>query len=717
MKTHLTTIVLVVLAAALGLWVWFDRDTVTSGEKKRRESNVFVAFRKDALARVAIQHDGDALELERDAATDGAWRIAGRHAGKADQAAVERLLATLEFATVLRKVGEAEHLGLGGEGDSVPRATGVLQMGGVVVPFVLGGPSPRPEGSSYFRVGTDAPIAVSAELTAALLRPSDDYRDRSVVPWLSLDLARFEARFPGGEYAVERIDEHSFRVASLGVLAARDALEELWGALADMRASAFPRDADVAALTRAPALTLRMIPKDAGKPPATITLGDACPSLPDDVVAVTVLEGKSEPAHVACVPRAVLGPLRRAPASLVERRPFFLRADEFEEFRTESRAAAPVQAIELARKGTGFHARAPEDRDLTAEEADAASDLLARIADAEATEVTAGAGAPFPSVVAKARIRFGDHEQTVEVGPLMPAGDGKAARAVVRRLFDDARLTVGADVHRLLLARVTSLRPRTLLGDTRRVVGVNLRCGEPQDLVDTGGGFAMVRPEGHQADASVLDLVSALTRGKIDLWVSDGPIPEAGLSEVLEQNDCRVVLRFEDDREPRTIVLGRDGEGGIYGQRFGEPAVFVAPASLRRLASRIYVSRASLRAAPDDIGSVRSTFDGVAVGGDAAALRQAVGALYADDVVAIGPASSAALGRTNLLIEVKPADAGPPHRIRCAVAKGRADDRCSVDGLSATFAVAPARLDPFLPAHERPDAAAAGNVARDGGPR
>jgi len=135
-------------------------------------------------------------------------------------------------------------------------------------------------------------------------------------------------------------------------------------------------------------------------------------------------------------------------ASLVEKHPFTMRMDEIEELRLEQAGAA---TIEIARKGTGFHQRAPSDRDLEEAEADAATQLLERIAISEARAVSrGGAGAaPFASV-GRAVVRSGEREQVVEIGAAGPDG-----RATLRRLLDDARL----DIDAILLRRLTPAPP------------------------------------------------------------------------------------------------------------------------------------------------------------------------------------------------------------------------------------------------------------------
>ncbi|AKU94391.1 hypothetical protein AKJ09_01055 [Labilithrix luteola] len=704
LRKHATTIVLVALAAGLGGYFFVDRDRVTEGERKSRENNAFSAWRREELSRIEIVHDGDKLVLERDAKKDAPWRMVSPHEGRSDQAAVDRLITTLEFATAVRKATEGPTLGL-----DEPRVHGSITMGGLVQRFALGAPSPRPEGSSYFRVNDGAPFVVSKETSDALLQSSDTYRDRSVVPYLSLELDRFEVARPAARagFALERIDDHAFRVASEGVLASRDTLERVWGALAEMRASVFPNDADADRLTAEPVATIRMVPKDKDKPPAELVIGGPCPTSPNDVVVL-----RKAPTRVAaCAPKSVLEALSMSPKSLVDKRPFSFNADEIEELILEwqggqDAGAAPAK-IEIARKGTGFHARAPFDRDLSTEEADAASELVSKIATAEGDSAVPSKGQPPFTPVAKARVRSGDFEQIVEIGPI--AKDSKLVP--VHRLADDARLEVPPAVARLLVPRETSLRPRPLLGETRKVTRVLLRCGTPQELVDTGEGFRFVEPKGYEADGSLSELVSALTRGKVDAWVSDtADDPAFGL----EGSHCRVFLGFEGGNDPKTVLFGAQvqedgGEGGVYGQVEGRPEVFVAPKSMLELLSRNYVSRALLRV-PADLGATVSvTYEGKPVTKDPAELRDALAALYADRVTSFTPENA----QKTLLLEVTTADSGPRKRIACgpngAPAEGKKGEEwlCTTSGVSATFAVSKGKISAFLP----------GNLARDGGSR
>jgi hypothetical protein len=694
-KKHAGTIVLVALAVALGVWLWIDRDRITEGERKRRENSAFVVWRREELTRISIAHDGESIVLEREgpvpSASDrpsnegkeGKWRLTSPRQERADPVAVDRLLTTLEFANVARKVTDGAALGL----DS-PRAIGAVRMGGLEVSFALGGTSPRPEGSSYFRVGDATPIVISKEVADALLAPSDTYRDRTVVPYLATELARVEVKHGDSGFALVRIDDHSFRIEESGVLASRSGVDRLWAALAEMRAEAFPKDADAERLTAHPVATVKLFPKEPGKPAAELVVGEACPGHPADVVVL-----RRAPDRVAaCAPQDIVGYLSGDAASLVEKHPFTMRMDEIEELRLEH---AGADTIEIARKGTGFHQRAPTDRDLSEAEADAATQLLERIAISEARAVArSGPGAaPFASV-GRAVIRSGEREQVVEIGA--PGADG---RATLHRLLDDARLDVDAILLRRLTPRGTTLRARTVLDhEARRPTRVLLRCGSPQELVDGGEGFRLVAPAAYETDGAIVQLVDALTKGRIDGWVADSDQdPAFGFTK----DGCHVILGFADGNAPVTVWFGAEGEGGVYARVDGRNGVLVAPRALRDLAKGFYVSRATLRTEPARIERVKVLLQGrLVTPRDPAAARDAVAALYADRVVSLDKLD----GAPDLVIEVAIADAGAPRRITCRTA-APAERYCALEGVKATFAVAASRFAALLPASSASDAA------------
>ncbi len=709
MRRHGTTLVLLVVAFALGIWLWRDKDRVSVSEHERREKNVFPAWRRDEVSRIEIAHDDETLVLVREEANEKTWKLGSPRSERVDIAAVERLLTTLEFASIVRRVERDRALGF-----EAPRASGNVTMGALRFRFVLGGEAPRPEGSSYLRVDDGAPVVVSKELTQALLASSDTYRDRSVVPYLSLELDRFEVVHSRGGFALERRDERSFMLADRRVLASRASLDKAWAALAEMRAEAFPKNADVDALEQAPQLTIRMVAKSGKGPPGELLIGGSCPGHPADVLVL-----RTKPTRLlACAPQGALETLRSLSAEeLFDRKPFSVRHDEMEELRIEAVASDESRAgndggtsprpkaFEVARRGVGFHQREPNDRELSSDEADSVRELLVRIASSDAASVRKSEGRPRSSLapLSRARVRAGEAEETVELWA-EPLAMGPSTRFVVRRLRDDTELEVDVAVARRLVLRDTLSRGRPLLGDSRRVTRVELSCGTNQHFIDRGSGLVLVEPARFETDGSIVQLVDAFTRGNTLLWVSDKDDGTFGLGS--EGHACRVELGFADEKDPAVIRLGSEGEGGIYGLVEGRPGVFVAPSSLGELARRIYVSHAALRAPVDSLDRVRVFVEGRPLTTvEPAVLRESASRLFADRVVSVG---SSDVGRSELEIELTLADGGATRRVRCAAATaGRSGRvrRCSTPHVNAIFEVRDSLLQPLL-----------GNAPSDAGP-
>jgi hypothetical protein len=145
-----------------------------------------------------------------------------------------------------------------------------------------------------------------------------------------------------------------------------------------------------------------------------------------------------------------------------------------------------------------------------------------------------------------------------------------------------------------------------------------------------------------------------------------------------------VVLGFEDKNAPITVRLD-----GIYGSVDGENRVFLASAGLSDLAHRIYVSRAALRLPVEDIAHVKVT-PPVAVPEDA--LKNAVSALFADDVVSIGKHAMP----SDLVVELTRTEAGPPKRVACTAPKDGKRLCTTSDLPDVTFSLTEGKLAPLL---------------------
>ena len=90
------------LALALGtlVVVWATREAPTTSELASRKDKLLPSFRKDAVSRLVLSHDGRELVLE--ATTPGEFRIVAPWPERADVATVNQLLGAIDLASALR---------------------------------------------------------------------------------------------------------------------------------------------------------------------------------------------------------------------------------------------------------------------------------------------------------------------------------------------------------------------------------------------------------------------------------------------------------------------------------------------------------------------------------------------------------------------------------------------------------------------------------------
>lgn len=430
-----TPIALIVLAAAaVGYAYLFDRGSVSDADRAARRREVFPAFAVGEVQRVELDRQGERVVLERasDAGED-AWAMRSPRQEPADPAAVDALLEELNVAVRLRDVPAAEGAGL-----ESPRVRGAVRVGALEYRFEVGASAPMPDGASFMRLDGEGTFVVGKALTTALLRGADAYRDRVLVAYGARDTQRLEVRAgrqAGEGFVLTRFDA-TFRLGD-GIRASREAVERIFGALAGARADSFLADADAdrSVAEAADALTLVAEPKDPDRPRVELRVGGACPGNGDDVVAVSVGSVRRS----ACVSRGAIEPLRDLRGSLVDKGLLHARKDEVAELRLEP-VGGHGAVLDLARKGAGWHERAPEDRDLAGAELDAANARVESLVALRAADVRLPApGEHFAAQVRATIVGVDGATEVVEVGA--PAADGSVP---LRRGDDGAMLKVAA---------------------------------------------------------------------------------------------------------------------------------------------------------------------------------------------------------------------------------------------------------------------------------
>lgn len=576
-RKHATSLALVLAACGLGAYAWMDRGSVSVGERGRRERNVFVAWRREDLTRISLAHGQDEVVLVRDKAGDGMWRMTAPRDGEVDAALVDRFLGTLEFATVVRKA-------LGQQaGFDTPRARGTIEMGAVRYEFALGAAAPQPEGAAYLRMKGEEPIVVGKELALGLMQGVDAFRTRTLVPYLSLDLARLEVHGRLSGFTLERAGtSRAFVLPERGLRASRERLDKVWRAFADMRAESFVPDAEAEKAVADPELRITMTPKD-GRPKGQLLVGGPCPGQPNAVVVVQRAPVKT----AGCAPKSVLEGLGVGEGWLLDTRLFALHEDEIEEARLEALPGGAV--LDVARKGHGFRELSPGQRDLGEPESDAALLLVRALAQVEGEVVGRDdARALLHGVRARVTLTHAEagEEEQVELGA--EAEDGGA---FVRRKADGAVLRVSPQTARKLAPHKVALRPRALFAEPlagRPVATIDTRCdGVVQHVTRRGDAF-LLEVDGAALEPdppTILQAIDALSRARADAWVADADDGTFGLGTAAAPT-CAFHVTFAGDAGPEAagVAFGAelpDGSGAVYARLDGDRAVLVAPAGLR----------------------------------------------------------------------------------------------------------------------------------------
>jgi hypothetical protein len=604
-----TPVALIALATGVAAYVYFvDRATISDADRAARRRDVFPSFRVDEVTRVELTQPGESLVLERDtdAGAGGVtWTMTAPRRGPADPGAVDALLRELEVGVRVRDVDDSFDAGLGS-----PRVRGSVTMGALVLRFSLGADAPRPEGAAYMRVEGEGTFVVGRSLRAQLLRTADAYRPRSLTPYGASEIARLQVTEPDGAgFTLERHGA-GFRLADSGVRASRATVDHLFTALAEARAETFLDDTAADRALGAGATTLVLSSRESSGARVELRLGGECPGEPADVVAV-----RTAPAHVsACVARSLVDAFAVKAAALVDPSPLFARADEIEDLRLEDLAGGP--RVDLARRGSGWHERAPEERDLSSDESDSANILASALAGARASEVVAPkAAAAERTFVARSRATVirtgGSSTEIVEVAAL-----GADGTTWARRVDDGALLRLPNAVARRLQPHPVALRAgavwRTAI-DPGEIVALESSCGAGERLEWHGGAWTLKAPAGFAPDPlATSDLTSALARARADAWLAESDDGSFGLSD---PGSCTAAMTVgapgDGGMRRATITFGAATEGGFYARTSDDAAVFEVPGILRSLLTHPVIERRRFLLDPASLTSLLVTRDGV----------------------------------------------------------------------------------------------------------
>lgn len=208
MKTR-TTIILLLLALGLGLWIkFFESKKPNTAEAQRQAGNV-INFDREKLQGIVIQNGDDRVELQRQ---NGNWRLTAPVKDEADSAEVDNLISDIEMwrkdAVIPMQAVTAGKGRLSEYGLRQPK----LRMR-LVLPNesheILFGKDAALEGKIYVRLADSKEVMIASQnVRADISKKPDEFRDRKLTDLTTAQVTRAIIKTPAGEIELAKKNEH-----------------------------------------------------------------------------------------------------------------------------------------------------------------------------------------------------------------------------------------------------------------------------------------------------------------------------------------------------------------------------------------------------------------------------------------------------------------------------------------------------------------------------
>jgi Domain of unknown function (DUF4340) len=622
-----TNVFWVVLALVATTLVALTSKTPTSAEQLARSHHLLSVFRPEDVSRVTLEKAGQRYVMGRTAAAGQApeaeprarWQWLEPFQGDAEETAVDQLLRSVEFATWLRQLPDADvdraALGL----DS-PSCVVSVDMGEVRWRVRVANAVPGGNGARYVEVtGEGTPnkgVFVVSESTAKDLDPNpEDLRIRQLIPYSGAALQRISAL--RGEQRVELVrsgrQEFRFEGAWAGARVGREALDRVLLAFARTDMQHFVPD-DQAQATQAAAqsqvLQLRLVPREATAATAVVFIGGDCP-----MDSKLVLARRSEPRPTAgCIAKTDLASAFDAPQALVDRALFQTRLDETERVTI----VAGERRLELVRAGDAFEMRSPAQG---AVEKDAGEQRVSQIVSARGVvepvgDVTTGLerfglAPPAATVTIEEASAEPDGErESIELGtPVTMNGTDARVSYYARRASDGLVLRIGAGTREAFSVDALLLRARQLWELTSaevREVKVEVAGRRSRLTQVAAGGFALEVTDGttaapvqYAADASLaVEWLEAVRQLRAVRWVSEIDDGRFGFDRP------RLSFWVTDSAVSRQVIVGAVAPQGYFAKLANADGVFVLARNVVATLETLILDRSVFMLDPERLGEL-----------------------------------------------------------------------------------------------------------------
>ncbi|HKP55187.1 MAG TPA: DUF4340 domain-containing protein [Polyangiales bacterium] len=650
-----TSIILGALALALLAFIlFFERGTVSTGEREGRKGQILESFVRDRVERIEIQRKGvttvlvrkqlDANDDSLAAVENAGFHVEKPYAAKADRDAVESLLGALEWVTPRRSLGEASKEDLARFGLDKPRYRVSFQVGRERRSFQIGSPSGDGAGAYLLTPDDKRAYVVGKDLVEALDHEPTYFHTKELHSGVSVFSTE---KLKLGELLIQRRADQFWIERPEPILASGPMLTEVVNALDGLKATRFIADkANQPAQygLDAPRFTLALDSKVFdGKDKShnehlELRVGAACAGH----AAESYIQVGS--ANVMCASDADLAKLQKPPAELREKRLLVLEDGEIRS--CELQAGKRRLSVEEKDEGHTFRiSQDGKDRETGTADDTALRDWYKTLRGLQAETFEESPTVALGTPVLTATFARGKDKQAyvIQVGRV----DGE--RVAVTR--GGEKLVAWYPKRALDALGISSVRFRKaklLDEDSNTFNKLTLRAaGRPAEVIHKQGDrYVFDEPRelaGSAAErANVDEIVRLVSKLEVVRFIADGPSADHQLT-----TPAYVIGVDYAGGRMHTLRIGAATDGGRYAQLDSDPAVFlVAPALVRQIEGPL-VSRGALAVPLEEMGDVEI----IAAGGapqkvatnDAsyAALARAIATLRASRVLAYGKPQAA----------------------------------------------------------------------------
>ena len=208
MKTR-TTLILLILAVGLGIWIKFFESKKPNTVEAQREAGNVVNFDREKLEGMTIQNGDDRIELRRQ---DGKWRLTAPVKDQAEGAVVDNLISDIETwrkgGTIPAKEVTAEKGRMNEFGLVQPKLRlRLIEPKGP--PEILLGKDTAFEGQMYVRFADSKDVYIAAQTVRTdIAKKPDDFRDRKLTDLTTAQVTRAVLKSAAGEIELAKKNEH-----------------------------------------------------------------------------------------------------------------------------------------------------------------------------------------------------------------------------------------------------------------------------------------------------------------------------------------------------------------------------------------------------------------------------------------------------------------------------------------------------------------------------